>query len=99
KSRILNRILALLAPLVAYMASTGFGTDSCLRRGCLPVRVDFYSPIPDIRDLESREVWNKRSELAGIAFNADSQLRLLATLGREFGQECGWPSTPQDAPA
>jgi hypothetical protein len=81
------------------MASTGLGTDSCIRRGCLPARIDFYSPIPDIRDLESRQIWEKRSELVGIDFDAEAQLQLLATLGREFGHECGWPTTPQDAPA
>ena len=50
------------------VATTGKGSSLCVNNGFLPVPVTFYSPIPDIADLEERGVWNKRSEMKGIDF-------------------------------
>ena len=83
--------LADLAPYVKKMAETGEGTDACLKLECLPVRVHYYSPIPDIYDLIERDIWNKVSDLAGINFNVEKQIGLLVELGKEFGKECDWP--------
>lgn len=80
-----------LAAIVRYMAETGDGTDACLRAGCLPMLVHFYSPVPDIADLRARKIWGRRSELAGLDFRPEAQLELLAALGREYGRECTWP--------
>jgi hypothetical protein len=77
--------------MVRHMAETGEGTDECLRQGCLPMLVHFYSPVPDIADLSARKVWSRKSDLAGIDFRPDAQLALLASLAREFGKECAWP--------
>jgi hypothetical protein len=88
---LMQGIAPLLAPVIRYMAKTGAGTDACLRGGCLPVPVHFYSPIPAIDDLRSRDVWRRRSALSGIALREPEQLSLLAELGREFGAECRWP--------
>jgi hypothetical protein len=95
---ILKCLSPLLVPLVHRMARTGIGTDPCLRAGCLPLPVHFYSPVPDIEDLERRKVWDKRSGLAGIDFQAEKQLALMAKLGQEFGHECDWPLTQTDDP-
>jgi hypothetical protein len=76
------------------MAETGNGTDECLEQGCLPMRVHYYSPVPDIVDLRTRRVWDRRSPLAGIDMRAPQQLILLAELGSEFGAECRWPHGP-----
>jgi hypothetical protein len=73
------------------MAQTGEGTDACLEIGCLPMLVHFYSPVPDIKDLERRGVWNQRSDLAGIDFRVEQQLALLSDLGQAYGKECSWP--------
>lgn len=83
-----------MARLVAKMAEYGLGTDACLRHGCLPMRVHFYSPVPDINDLATRKVWNSRSLLSGIDFQVDNQLRLLKELGQRYGRECKWPLKP-----
>jgi hypothetical protein len=83
--------LADLAPLVRRMAETGDGTDACLELGCLPLPVHFYSPVPDIKDLQKRNVWNRRSDLLGIDMRVPRQLEFLQELGREFGSECRWP--------
>jgi Methyltransferase domain len=102
KSNILNRssrfLWSKLSLLVKHMATTGQGTDECLEIGCLPMNVHFYSPIPDIKDLESRKVWERKSELPGIDFHPSGQLALLAQLGSEFGSECDWPLTPTSIP-
>jgi hypothetical protein len=59
------------------MAETGIGADVCLERGCLPMLVNYHSPVPDVVDLEQRRVWDRRSKLAGIDFRPDEQVALL----------------------
>lgn len=73
-----------------FVAITGYGSNECLKVGFLPVPVHYYSPIPDINDLEKRNVWNKKSELQGVAFDPKKQLAFLKKL-RPFGKECIWP--------
>ena len=87
-----------LAPIIRLMASTGAGTDACLRRGCLPMSVDYYSPVPDVTDLARRKVWDHRSELSGIDFSPDAQVAFLKKLGNKFGHECDWPPNPTNDP-
>src|SRR5262245_6096653 len=102
-------IKALLRPLVRFVrrqfvaltvrqfskvARTGDGSDACLRLGFLPMPVHYYSPVPDLADLERRKVWDRWSDLAGIDFQPDRQAAFLALLGREFGDECRWPAKP-----
>jgi hypothetical protein len=81
-----------LALLFSRLANTGGGSDACLRLGFLPMPVNYYSPVPDIADLERRNIWDRRSRLTGIDFQPDNQVTFLAELGREFGHECGWPA-------
>lgn len=81
------------------VAMYGYGSNKCLKKGFLPLPVHFYSPIPDIKDLNKRKIWDKRNKLTGISFNAKEQLKLIATLGRKFGQECFWPLNPTKNPA
>ena len=85
------RELAELAPDVYRMAQTGEGTDACLKLGCLPMLVHFYSPVPDISDLMKRGVFEQRNRLTGIDFRTEQQLQLLMQLGQAFGEECDWP--------
>jgi hypothetical protein len=76
------------------MAETGDETDRCLKEGFLPITVHYYSPIPDISELEPREIWNRKSELVGIDFHVEKQVEMLLELGRKYGDECDWPSQP-----
>ncbi len=85
-----------ISKLVSTMAKTGAGTNECIEEGALPVPIDFYNPIPDIKDLEKRKVWDKKSNLEGINFNIDFQLKFLKTLGEEFSKECNWPYYSKD---
>jgi hypothetical protein len=82
-----------VAPIIAIMALTGYGTNTCLALKCLPMRVHFYSPVPDIADLEAQDVWSRKSTLKGIDFNPDRQIEFLRMLGDEYGHECRWPHT------
>ena len=84
--------------LFRFIAKTGIGTDTCLQHGFLPIPIHYYSPVPDLNDLEQRQVWNKKSELAGIDFHPDRQVQLLRELGDKFGDECDWPSAPTGRP-
>jgi hypothetical protein len=83
-----------LARQIKYMADTGAGTDACLAQGALPVPVHFYSPVPDVADLDARGVFARRSSLGGVDLDMPAQLARLAALGRDFGQECRWPHQP-----
>ncbi len=83
-----------LPELVAQMANTGERTDECLAKGALPMMVHFYSPVPDISDLQKRKVFANKSLLNGIDFREKEQLDLLLELGAKYGQECEWPEVP-----
>jgi len=84
-------VFRLLAKILHITAETGRGSDICLEEGFLPVPVHFYSPIPDIRDLEARKVWDMRSDMPGIDFRAEAQVKMLTELGVLYGAECRWP--------
>jgi len=79
--------------IVFYMASTGVGTDECMDKGCLPVLAHFYQPIPDLKELERRKVWDKVSDLAGIEWSPSEYLQYLHELA-EYANECDWPNEP-----
>lgn len=70
----------------------------CVDHGCQLAPESYYSAIPNIKDLEERLVWDRRSELKGIDFRQDAQLAFLAALGKEFGHECDWPLSPTTDP-
>lgn len=92
-----KEIIEQIAQIGKYMADSGHGSNKCLEYGWLPVPVHFYSPLPDIKDLESRGIFKRKSELAGINRNIQRQLEFLdraAGLFREETKE--WPLTEQD---
>ena len=92
-------LLRAFAKLYRVTALNGQGSDFCLREGFLPLPVHFYSPVPDIADLEARRVWDARSPLAGVDFREEAQEALVASLGAEFGEECRWPLGATGNPA
>jgi hypothetical protein len=89
-------LLRVLIKFFRIVALTGHGSDICLENGFLPLRVHFYSPVPDIKDLEQRKVWDFRSRLPGIDFNSDNQIRLIKEIGADYADECNWPMQPVD---
>lgn len=99
---IIGMLITLFAPfwvrIFKFMAKTGIGTDICLKNGFLPMRVHFYSPVPDLDDLRMRHVWEKESELDGIYFRTERQIQLLRKLGKKAGNECNWPTKPTEDP-
>lgn len=81
----------ILAPIIRLVAFTGEGTEACLQVGCLPMPVGYYSPVPDIKELQDRGIWTRRSAMEGIDFRPQEQLQLLAKIGKAHGMECDWP--------
>lgn len=57
------------------------------RRGIHITPVHFYMPIPEIRELEKRDIWKKKSDLVGIDMNVSGQKELLHSLCFEFSDE------------
>lgn len=94
----IQQLFEALAPYVNHMANTGLGTDACLRYGCLPLPVNYYSPVPDLEDLKQRNVWERPSKLAGINWDIDKQAAFLTELGQQFGHECNWPAASTGSP-
>jgi len=94
--------IPVLSPLWVYffkaIAYTGIGTDICLKHGYLPMMVHYYSPVPDLQDLEKRHVWDKKTNLTGIDFHPVKQIQLLQKLGTKYGDECNWPLLPTNEP-
>ena len=88
-----------LIKMFRMTATTGKGSNLCLKAGFLPVPVDFHSPVPDIDDLEKRNVWGLRSDLGGVDLRLNSQLRLLNDLGSNYSDECQWPLSPTSNPS
>lgn len=86
--------MPLWAKFFKKVALTGEGTEVCLQNGFLPMPVHFYSPIPDLSELEQIKVWDKKSLLTGIDFRAEEQVKLLRELGAKYGAECNWPPSP-----
>jgi len=89
-----KKLTSYLVDHFKQVAQTGVGSDLCLKKGFLPLPIHFYSPIPDLEELESRRVWDRKSELAGLNFNCSQQGQFLQKVGREFGDECHWPPQP-----
>lgn len=87
-----------LAKIVRFMAETGTGTNECLEQGCLPLMVHYYSPVPDLKDLERRNVWNKISDLKGLNLNGSFQIKLLSEMAEKFSKECVWPKNATSNP-
>jgi len=79
------------ADIVYHMATTGKGTDECMEKGCLPVLTHFYQPIPDLKDLERRGVWDKISDMRGIEWNLSKFLNNMSDT-MKYTSECYWPS-------
>ena len=59
--------------------------------------VHHYSPVPDIKDLINRGIFEQRSVLGGIDFRPEWQLQFIGQLGKEYGDECR--SAASDQPA
>jgi len=96
--KFLSPLMPLLVKVFGYMAETGRGTDLCLKQGFLPMRVHYYSPIPDLLDLMQRQVWQRKSDLPGLDFRSEQQIEFLRSLGAQYGDECKWPSAPTGNP-
>jgi Methyltransferase domain len=84
-------LMPLLVKVFGHVAETGRGSDLCLEQGFLPMRVHYYSPVPDIADLRRRHVWKEKSELPGVDFHPERQVQFLNRLGEQYGHECNWP--------
>lgn len=80
-----------IAKFVNRMAESGLGTDYCLEEGCLPMKVHFYSPVPDIKDLDRRQVWTKLSPLRGLRMKPEAQIKIMTEMTQRFSSECVWP--------
>jgi hypothetical protein len=88
----------LLVEYAEKIARTGEGSEMCLQKGFLPVKVHFYQPISDIKDLGKRAVWEKVSDLSGVKFTPQKYLKLIKNLGKKYSLECKWPNEPTKNP-
>ncbi|GHV12691.1 hypothetical protein AGMMS49938_05780 [Fibrobacterales bacterium] len=81
--------------LVKYMSVTGRGTDKCLENDCFPMPVHFYQPVPNIKDLERRNIWDKVSGLDGVVWEPNKYLANLSELSA-YQPKQSWPRQQTD---
>lgn len=81
--------------LVKYMAETGVGSDKCFENGCYALPIHFYQPIPDIADLRRRNIWDKKSALAGINWTPEQYVENVKNISG-FQRKQGWQQTGID---
>lgn len=60
--------------------------------------VHFYSPIPDLRELEKRKDWGQASEMAGVDMNTTGQRECMEEIFPRFMAECDFPTEPTEVP-
>lgn len=59
--------------------------------------VHFYSPVPDIRELNA-SLWEKPSALPGIEMNDEAQRALMEECFARYQRECNFAQQPTDVP-
>lgn len=89
---VVTPLVALLAPLFAVVARTGYGVEICRRFGFQPVRLHFYQPIPRYETLPAL-VFDGRQSFPGFGIDEEKVRATLHKLGR-FGAEADWPRDP-----
>jgi hypothetical protein len=57
----------------------------------------YFQPIPDTRRL-SPDLWERTSDLPGIAMNEEAQLTLVRQLAERYGCEWSFPTAPTEVP-
>jgi hypothetical protein len=86
---VLPPLAALFAPLYALVARTGYGVATCRRFGFHPLRVHFYSPVPEYERVPPSH-FIEPQRLPGVRIDEAQVKGLLARLGA-FAGECVWP--------
>lgn len=92
--KLLEILSYFIGPIIRRMSITGGGTNRCLEKGCLPLPVHYYSPVPDLPELRKRQLWKNKSALNGISCKVENQLFFLERIGKAFGNECQWKLHP-----
>lgn len=77
-------------PFIRVDAQSGRIDDLYLDAGFLPLPRHFYYPVPDIADLEARDIWSRRSPLSGIGLDEQACLEFFVGLASEYGDACRW---------
>lgn len=91
KKKFNNKMIGMLRG----MSTTGEYSNECLENGFLIVPVHFYQPIPDIKVLEERKVWDKVSSLSGIKFDDNVFIKNLESISH-YSSECVWANNPTE---
>jgi len=60
--------------------------------------VHYSSPIPDVRDLCDRKIWDEPSQLPGIEMNTEAQLNLMREVFAAHQHECDFARQPGTDP-
>jgi len=89
---VITPLAAVLAPLFALVARTGFGVGICRRLGFHPVRLHYYQPIPRYEELPAA-AFDERQAFPGFRIDVDKVRGILRGLAR-FGGEANWTRDP-----
>lgn len=89
---VLTPLAALLGPVFALVARTGYGVDVCRRYGFHPLRLHYYQPIPKYESTPEALFVQPRL-LPGFAIDRARVAAQLEQLAR-FGGEAQWTRGP-----
>jgi len=78
------KIFVLYKKIINKLIAKTFGFWQMLGFHITPVH--FYKPIPDTRKLK-KELWQKRSDMVGIDFNEEKQIKLLSVFVEKLKKE------------
>lgn len=84
-------VVAIAAPFYALAARTGVGVNLCRRLGFHPLRVHFYSPVPEYESVPLRH-FTEHQPSPGIELDGARLAEQLQRLLRHAA-ECDWPET------
>lgn len=83
--------MKIFVKLFKISAILGWGSNICLKHGFLALPVHYYSPLPDINDLNKRNIWKIKNALPGINFRIKHQVEMLKIISELYASECDWP--------
>jgi hypothetical protein len=57
-----------------------------------------YSPIPDVRALQAKKIWEQETKLPGVQLREAEQLRQIEQIVTQYRGECNFPLDPTPVP-
>lgn len=81
-----------LIKIFRFVARTGTITNKLADNGVMVSPIHYYYPVPDFKRLVEKRVFEKKSNLNGIDFNEEGQIKFLNLIASNYQHECDYLS-------